>query len=401
MRVIRIIDRLNVGGPAKHVTWLTAGLDPSEFETTLVTGTVPPGEGDMSWFASQSGVEPLVIPEMSRELSPRDALVILKLLRLFFELKPDIVHTHKAKAGAAGRLAAKLYKLISRRPVRIFHTFHGHIFHSYYGPFKTGVFLMIERVLARFCTDRIIVISNQQFEEIHGRFKIGQADQFSVIPLGLDLDHTATTGPGLRRELGIPDGVPLIGAVGRLCEVKNHSMFLRACARLKDAGARFVLIGDGHLRSELQALANDSGISDLVHFTGFRDDVLELYRDLNIVALTSLNEGTPLTLIEGMSRGVPAVATNVGGVRDLMGTILEERDGFQVCEHGLMVPSGDDRIFAEAIKYLLDRHDLRREMGERARKFVIKNYSKDRLIDDVSSLYKRIWSAAARRRFGI
>lgn len=390
MRVIRIIDRLNVGGPAKHVTWLTAGLDPSEFETTLVTGTVPPGEGDMSWFARQSGVEPLVIPEMSRELSPRDALVILKLLRLFFELKPDIVHTHKAKAGAAGRVAATLYKWLSRRPVRIFHTFHGHIFHSYYGQFKTRMFLTIERVLARFCTDRIIVISDQQFEEIHGRFKVGRADQFSIIPLGLELGDVPKSVSGLRTELGIPDDTPLIGIVGRLCEVKNHSMFLRACARLKDAGARFVLIGDGHLRSELQALANDSGISDLVHFTGFRDDVLELYRDLNIVALTSLNEGTPLTLIEGMSRGVPAVATNVGGVRDLMGRVLEERDGFQVCEHGLMVPSGDDRIFAEAIKYLLNRHDLRREMGDRAREFVIKNYSKDRLIGQVHAFYRSL-----------
>lgn len=387
VRIIRIIDRLNVGGPAKHVTWLAAGLDPSEFETTLVTGTVPPGEGDMSWFAHQAGIEPLVIPEMSRELSPRDLVVILKLLRLFFKLRPDIVHTHKAKAGAAGRIAAFVYRVISRRRVRIFHTFHGHIFHSYYGPLKTRIFILIERALARLCTDRIVVISRQQFVEINGKFGVGGNDQFSVIPLGLDLEDGALPGSSLRRELGLSEETVLIGIVGRLCEVKNHAMFLRACERLRGSGARFAIIGDGHLRPELDAQVRGSGIGDRVSFLGFRDDVTGLYSDLDIVALTSLNEGTPLTLIEGMSRGVPAVATNVGGVRDLMGEVIEKRDGFLVCEHGLMVPSGDDRKFAEAITFLLENGDLRREMGHRAREFVTRNYSRTRLIADIENLY--------------
>ncbi|QQS47683.1 MAG: glycosyltransferase [Acidobacteriota bacterium] len=387
VRIIRIIDRLNVGGPAKHVTWLAAGLDPSEFETTLVTGTVPPGEGDMSWFAHQAGIEPLVIPEMSRELSPRDLVVILKLLRLFFKLRPDIVHTHKAKAGAAGRIAAFVYRVISRRRVRIFHTFHGHIFHSYYGPIKTRIFILIEQLLARLCTDRIVVISRQQFVEINGKFGVGGNDQFSVIPLGLDLEDGALPGSSLRRELGLSEETVLIGIVGRLCEVKNHAMFLRACERLRGSGARFAIIGDGHLRPELDAQVRGSGIGDRVSFLGFRDDVTGLYSDLDIVALTSLNEGTPLTLIEGMSRGVPAVATNVGGVRDLMGEVIEKRDGFLVCEHGLMVPSGDDRKFAEAITFLLENGDLRLEMGRRAREFVTRNYSRTRLIADIENLY--------------
>jgi len=390
LKVIRIIDRLNIGGPAKHVTWLTAGLDPNEFETTLVTGTVPPGEGDMSWFAHRAGVEPLIIPEMSRELSPRDLLVIWKLIRLFFRLQPDIVHTHKAKAGAAGRVAATIYSVLARRQVRIYHTFHGHIFHSYYGPLKTKLFLLIERMLARLCTDRIIVISRQQFDEIHEEFGVGRRDQFAIVPLGLDLNEMSSGAAGnLRRDLGITNGTALVGIVGRLCEVKDHSLFLRAISILGDIGARFAVIGDGHLREALLIQARDSGIINLVTFTGFRDDMPALYPDLDIVALTSLNEGTPLTLIEGMSRGVPAVATDVGGVRDLMGDIIEERDGFKVCRHGLLIPSRDARIFAAAIRFLLERDDMRREMGLRAREFALEKYSKERLIADISNLYRR------------
>lgn len=387
-KVVRIIDRLNIGGPAKHVTWLTAGLDPEAFSTTLVTGTVPLGEGDMTWLARREGVEPLVIPEMSRELSPRDLLVTWKLIRLFFRLKPDIVHTHKAKAGAAGRIAAAVYRFLTRREVRIFHTFHGHIFHSYYGPLKTQLFLLIERTLARFCTDRIIVISRQQFEEIHEKYGVGRRDQFTIIPLGIDLEEGPATVPGLRRELGLTNGTPLVGIVGRLCEVKNHSMFLRACAGLKDAGARFVIIGDGHLREELEAEAETLKIKNLVSFIGFREDVPGLYPDLDIVALTSLNEGTPLTLIEGMSRGVPAVATAVGGVVDLVGEAVEQSHGFIICRHGILTPPGDAGIFAAAIRFLLERTDIRREMGLRAREFVLAKYSRDRLIADISNLYR-------------
>ncbi|MFM8394793.1 MAG: glycosyltransferase, partial [Acidobacteriota bacterium] len=136
-RVMQIVDRLNVGGPTKYVTWLSSDLDPAQFETILVTGTIPPGEGDMSWFAAQAGVEPVIIPEMSRELSVKDLLVTWKLLCLMFKYKPDLVHTHKAKAGAVGRVAAYIYRVISGRPCRVVHIFHGHIFHSYYGKLKT------------------------------------------------------------------------------------------------------------------------------------------------------------------------------------------------------------------------------------------------------------------------
>src|SRR5256886_8978404 len=168
MKILRIIARLNVGGPAKHVVWLTAGLRSSECETLLVAGTVPPGEDDMGYFAEEMGVRPLFVTEMTREISLKDALTIWKLFRLFLRERPDIVHTHTAKAGTVGRLAGLLYRwltpgtLLGRpRTCKFVHTYHGHIFHSYYGPLKTRLFVIIERVLARLVTDRIVVISEQ------------------------------------------------------------------------------------------------------------------------------------------------------------------------------------------------------------------------------------------------
>jgi glycosyltransferase involved in cell wall biosynthesis len=396
IRVVRIIDRLNIGGPAKHVTWLAAGMDPRWFETCLIAGTVPEGEGDMSYFAHDAGVEPLVIKEMSRELSPRDAIVVFKLLRQLFRFKPQIIHTHKAKAGAVGRVAALLYKWLTPsalrlrpRVCRVIHTYHGHIFHSYYDETKTKVFLAIERALARFCTDQIITISEQQRREICETFKVGRPGQYSVIPLGIDFDETKSQKGRLRESINVEDDVPLIGIVGRLCEVKNHAMFLTAAARLKHEGlnARFVIIGDGHLREVLEKQSASLGVEEIVSFTGFRDDVASLYTDLDIVALTSLNEGTPLTLIEAMHCGVPVVATEVGGVVDLMG-VRQKSDGqLTVWDHGLTAPSCHIQAFTDALRYLIERDHLRRVMGSRGRAFVKSRMSKDRLVADMENLY--------------
>ncbi len=377
-KIVRIIDRLNIGGPAKHVTWLAAGLDPGEFETTLIAGTVPEGEGDMGYFARAAGVEPLVIKEMSRELSPADLIVVFKLLRILFRLRPQIVHTHKAKAGAVGRVAATIYKMLGGDCL-IVHTYHGHIFHSYYGSAKTRLFIMIEQMLARFCTDRIVTISEQQRSEISQTFKVGRPDQFVVIPLGIDL------GDSPAPELKLKHDAVLIGITGRLCEVKNHSLFLQAAARIDDA--QFVIIGDGHLREDLESQAESLGLQGRISFTGFRDDVLSLYPQLDIAALTSLNEGTPLTLIEAMSCGLPVASTEVGGVVDLMGAKREAIDGLTIWDHGVTSPSGDVEGFARALNYLIERPQLRTEMGARGREFVRSQLSRERLIRDIETLY--------------
>ncbi|MBD0371752.1 MAG: glycosyltransferase [Pyrinomonadaceae bacterium] len=410
MKIVRIIARLNVGGPARHVIWLTAALQDTEYESLLVTGVVPPNEDDMSYFAEELRVKPLVIPEMSREISPKDALTVWKLYRLLLRERPDLVHTHTAKAGTVGRLAGFMYRwltpatLLGRpRRCRFVHTYHGHIFHSYYGPLKTRLFIFIEKMLARLSTDRIVVISQQQFREIHERFGVGRREQFSVIRLGFDLtefDGWESRRDILRRELGTESRDVLVGIVGRLTGIKNHSLFLEAVARFKEqhgvlpkggGRVRFLIIGDGQLRQTLEDKTRSLGLEGDVLFLGTRNDPENFYPALDVVALTSHNEGTPLTLIEAMGCARPFVATVVGGVVDLLGEKdLDESDGvgFQVCEHGVSVRPDDAESFSGALEYIIRDEQKRLEMGRRGRRFVEENYSIERLLSDIRNLYR-------------
>jgi glycosyltransferase involved in cell wall biosynthesis len=406
-KIVRVIARLNVGGPAKQVVWLTKGLAPPQFESVLIAGTVPPGEDDMGYFATEMGVAPVFVPEMSREISSKDAVTVWKLYRFFRHEQPDIVHTHTAKAGTVGRLAGLLYRWLTPasllgRPRRchFVHTYHGHIFHSYYGTAKTHLFVTIEKILARLATDRIIVISEQQRQEINEEFAVGRANQFSVIPLGLDLGvyvdwqkrrHT------FRDELKVNANDMLVGIVGRLTEIKNHDLFLKAAALFKEqfgsgAGAarvHFVVIGDGHLRQKLEQQAEANGLADDVIFVGSRRDPENFYPALDIVALTSRNEGTPLTLIEAMANARPVISTAVGGVVDLLGHTLSGRidSAFVVCERGVRVRPGDTQGFAAGLAHLVGNEGLRREIAERGLQFVLAHYSKERLLSDIKSLY--------------
>ena len=406
MKIVRVIARLNVGGPAKHVVWLTQGLQSPEWSSVLVAGTVPPGEEDMSYFADTMGVTPVFMPEMSREISPKDFLTVWKLYLLFRRERPDIIHTHTAKAGTVGRLAGLLYRWLTLRTLmgrprkcQFVHTYHGHIFHSYYGPLKTRAFLTIEKILARIGTDRIIVISEQQRAEINEEFGVGRADRFSVIPLGLDLRqfqawqarrHT------LRQELSLTADDILVGIVGRLTEVKNHQLFLDSITAFKKRFAvtplrrvLFAVVGDGSLRQQLEQQAAGLGLGDDVVFLGSRRDMENIYPAFDIAALTSLNEGTPLTLIEAMANARPVVSTLVGGVVDLLGpTVSKDAEaGYVICERGVGVPAGDSEAFGSAITRLVHDEDLRREIGEAGLQFVTSRYSKDRLLDDVRQLY--------------
>jgi glycosyltransferase involved in cell wall biosynthesis len=377
---------LNVGGPAKHVVWLTSGLEAAGYRSLLVTGTVPPGEEDMSYFADDAGVTPVYIPEMSREISLKDAVTTWKLFRLLLRERPDIVHTHTAKAGTVGRVAGLFYRwltpgvLIGRpRPCKFVHTYHGHVFHSYYGRFTTGVFLRIERLLAKVVTDRLVVVSEQQREEINKTFRVGRTEQFRVIRLGLDLNvfsnYANRRGP-FREELGIADNVTLVGIVGRLTEVKNHEMFLESVARVGLDNVRYVIIGDGSLRASLEAKARSLGIEKQVIFAGSRKDPEYFYPALDIVALTSRNEGTPLTLIEAMANARPVIATLVGGVVDLVGD-----------DRGLGVRPYDVDAFAAGLGILIKDKMLRDKLGRSGFEFVEKNYRKERLLKDIEDLY--------------
>ncbi len=405
MRITRIIDRLNVGGPAKHVAWLTVGLDAANgFDTVLITGTVPAGEDDMSYFARDAGIEPVVLKSMSRELSLMDVFVVFQLVALFRRQSPHIIHTHKSKAGAVGRVAAWIYKwltpgtlLLRPRQCRVVHTYHGHVLHSYFGPLKTRLFIAIERLLAR-CTDRIIVISEQQRQELSEHFRIGRLEQYQVVPLGLDLEEGQASSGELRRELGLQPSDLLIGIVGRLSQIKNHGMLLEASAKLFEEApelgqqVRIVVIGDGELRPQLESRAEELALSDKVIFAGFRSDVISLYNEFDLIALTSLNEGTPLTLIEAMRAGCPVVSTEAGGVIDILGSRAspDSESAFTLWDHGATAPTRDTRAFTDALRYLLEQPDLRRDMGARARSFVQTHFSKERMIAEIETLYRAL-----------
>ena len=402
MKVLRIIARLNVGGPARHVVWLSAGLKERGYQTLLVAGVPPEGEDDMSYIAAAHGIEPLIVPEMSREISPRDLITAWKLYRLMLRERPGLVHTHTAKAGGVGRAAGIMYRWLTPaalrgrpRPCRFVHTYHGHVFHSYYGPLKTKLFLVIEKMLARM-TDRIIVISEQQRREINEEFHLGRREQFAVIPLGIDLNVYAdweARRTKLREEISAGDDDLLIGIVGRLTEVKNHELFLEAAALLKKLSTerlKWVVIGDGARRPELESQARQLGIANDVVFLGTRDDPENFYPALDVLALTSLNEGTPLSIIEGMANARPAIATGVGGVVDLLGQEVELGDGYTICQRGVRVRSGDAEGFANGMKRLIDDARLRNELGARGREFVSRNYSKERLLDDIANLYAEL-----------
>lgn len=404
MKILRIIARLNVGGPARHVVWLTKALQDEEFQSVLIAGTVPTGEENMSYFAAENDVLPLYIEEMSRELSLKDIISLFKVYSRIKKENPDIIHTHTAKAGTVGRLSAFMYRwmtpgtFIGRpRNVKVVHTFHGHVFHSYYGNLKTWIFLLIEKMLARFATDRIITISKQQFSEINGIYGVGKAEQFSVIPLGIDLDvFCAGNGDALRSEIEAAGDDLVVGFVGRLTEIKDLPFLLQTIEVYKERNEtdvpnlKFVIAGDGHMRAELEAMTDQLGIRDVLTFLGNRTDMADVYAGLDIVALTSLNEGTPLSLIEGMASGKAVISTGVGGVVDLLGDVKEEHGGFTVCERGIRIDGGNTEAYLRGLIYLAKNEKLRQECAASGKSFVEAEYSTKRLVDDIKELYREL-----------
>lgn len=390
-----------MGGPARHVVWLTDALQGNDFESVLIAGRVPEGEEDMGYFADEYGVKPVFIEDMSRELSISDITALWRIWRRMVAEKPDIVHTHTAKAGTLGRAASFLYRWVTPRTLvfrprklRVFHTFHGHIFNGYYSDAKTGIFLFIERVLARFATDTIVTISDQQLNEISKTYNVAPIERMTVIPLGMDFSRFGEdkeAGRNFRQEIGVADDEILVGIVGRLTEIKNHKLFVEAVRNLRESGRdkklRFVVIGDGALRSELEAEAGSLGII----FAGNRTDTAGCYSALDFAVLCSLNEGTPLTLIEAMACGKAWVASEVGGVVDLAGKSedgdREQDRSFAIQERGLLFDSGDAKGFADAIDHLASDSVLREKLAKAGRDFVLKSYGKDRLVEDIRRLY--------------
>ena len=383
IRVMRIIARLNVGGPALHVTLLTERLRPPEFESTLVCGRIGPGEGDMAYLAEERGITPVYVPELGRELHPlRDLVTLVKLWRLMRRLKPDVVHTHTAKAGFVGRWAAWL----ARVPVRV-HTFHGHVFHGYFGAPKTRFFLTLERLTARL-TDRLITISPALRDELSGVYRVAPAEKFAVVPLGLELAQYAAAPRGmgtLRAAYQIPPDAPLIGIVGRIVPIKNHALFLEMASRVLQSqpDAYFLIVGDGEERPAIEALADRLGLRTRAVFTGWMRDLVPVFSDLDLLVLSSNNEGTPTAIMQALAAGVPVVSTAVGGVPDLL------RGG----AWGRLVPPGDADGLAEAVLSALRDSAL----DPAIREAVLAEYDAARLADSLAALYRTLLAAKGRR----
>jgi len=392
IRILRIIARLNIGGPAIHTILLTEGLDNKQFESLLVCGSTDKYEGDMFYYAREKGLNPIYIPELKRELNFfNDIIAFKKIYKIIKNENPNLIHTHTAKAGTLGRLAGILYNLFTHpnKRVKLIHTFHGHVFSGYFNILQTKIFILVERFLGSF-SYKIITVSESVKKELLS-LHICKEDKIEVIPLGFELN----------KFLVIPSrnsAVLSVGIIGRLVPIKNHRLFLEAAAKvfadLPALRLEFKIIGDGKLRKELEEYARRLNMVSTVNFLGWQQDLVSVYSGLDIVALTSLNEGTPVSLIEAMASGRAVVTTDVGGVRDLLGKEINVanklKGDFKVMERGIMVKSRNYFNFANALIFLLQNKKLREDIGLEAKNFVKDNFRKERLIKDIENLYKNI-----------
>lgn len=388
-KILRIHNRLIVGGPSHNVTLLTAYLSP-EFETRLLVGKKDPAEKDAAYIAQRLGLKPIEIAEMRRSILPfNDIIAYFKIKKIIREFKPDIVHTHASKSGAIGRLAAK-----SCNVPLIVHTFHGNVFHSYFNGFLTSLIIRIERFLAK-RTDAIVAISDSQRKELTDVYKIAPPEKIFTIPLGFNLEKFSVDQDAkkelFKNKYGFDKNDIVVGIIGRLVPVKNHEMFLEVAALIKahsNKNIRFVIIGDGESRPLIEKKAaalnlsysyfvtNPKAKTDIL-VTSWETEIDEALAGIDIIVLTSHNEGTPVSLIEAQAAHKPVVSTNVGGIEDIV----------QHGETGFITEAGDTAAFAQHIQTLIDAPQLREQMGKKGYENVIKRYSKQRLITDMKHLY--------------
>lgn len=390
-RILCVLNRLVIGGPAMVATYLAKYL-PSGFETVMVIGGKDDHEKDATHLTNELGIKPIIIPEMKRAISwKEDRAAYKRMKQIISEFKPDIVHTHAAKSGAIGRMAASAMKV----PV-IVHTFHGHVFHSYFHPLKTKAFIQAERYLAG-RSNGIIAISKQQKDELVNTYKICPEEKVRIIHIGLDLDQfhfqQQQKREAFRSAFQIEENEIAIGIVGRIVPIKNHSLFV-AAARIvlknTDKKIRFVVVGDGDRREAMEAEFGNAGIDYTYYLserrkataicTSWQTEMDIVFAGLDIVALTSNNEGTPVSLIEAQAAGKPVVSTNVGGVSNV---VMENESGF-------LSPSGNAEALAHDLLELVNNPDLRKKFGEKGRAFVLENFSYQKMVAGTAQYYQEL-----------
>lgn len=390
-RVLRIINRFNLGGPTYNAAYLTKYMAP-EFETLLVGGEKDESEATSLFIVNQLGIEPVIIPEMKRSLNlSNDYVAYKKLKQLINDFKPDIVHTHASKSGFLGRLAAHNCKV----PV-ILHTFHGHVFHSYFSSATTGLYKEIERYMAR-RSHCIIAISDKQKHELAEEHKICPSDKIKVIPLGFDLDkfqfNMEEKRKTFREKYNVGEDEIAIVIIGRLVSIKNHNLFLDAIKIVSQKTVkkiRALIVGDGEERNNLEEKAKSLGLdfSDgsnpnnktILTFTSWIKDADWVNAGADIIALSSLNEGTPVSLIEAQAANNPIVSTIVGGIENV---VLPGQTA-------LLSNKEDLEAFANNLLKLIEDDGLRKEMSKKGSDFVKSRFHYDRLVRDMSNLYNSL-----------
>ena len=382
IRVLRVIARLNVGGPSLHVSYLSEGLAERGYRTTLAAGTISKGEGSMAFIAEERGIEIESIRGLQRDVAPLKDIAAVKCLRdIIRRDRPHILHTHTAKAGTVGRTAARLSG--DARPPVVVHTFHGHMLKGEFDPVRTRAFRAIERNLAR-STDALVAVSPEVRDELV-EVGVAPASKFAVVRLGIELSERmagASDGASIRASLGIPADRFCVGWVARMSAVKQPEDVLRTIRELRNRGvdAALIMIGDGPERATLEARARELDLVEGIHFVGFQNDVGPWFHAFDVLLLTSRSEGTPVSAIETLASGRPVVATDVGGTRDVV------HDGVS----GFLVPFGDVSAGADRLERLARDPALRARMGAAGQTVALSSYGVPRLVDDIDRLYRAL-----------
>jgi len=386
IRVLRILNRFNLGGPTYNASQLTKHLEP-DFETLLIGGPNEKDEHDSLHIPHSLGIEPVIIDSMRRSMNPvLDRAAYRDIKKIIKDFKPHIVHTHASKAGAVGRSAAYSMKV----PV-IVHTYHGHVFEAYFNGLISSVYKAIERNLSK-KTDAIIALSERQRLDLVKRFRVCSDEQTHVIANGFDLSHFQSgmteKRTRFRKKYALADDEFAIGIIGRMVPVKNHTMFVDVVERVSrkyKGKVRFFVVGDGETsedtRKRLQqkkiSISDRADTHATVHFTSWQKKVDEIMVGLDILMLTSLNEGTPVCLIEAQAANCPVVSTDVGGIRDIV------LDG----KTALLSPSQDVEIMSQNIVQLMNDQALYQSMKLHGWEFVRDRFQYERMVEDVKALY--------------
>jgi glycosyltransferase involved in cell wall biosynthesis len=383
MTIVHVIARLNVGGAALHVLQLAHEQQKRGHDVLVVAGTLAAGEESMEYVADELGVELLRLPVLQRELSPRaDPAAIMALRSVIRSRRADVLHTHTAKAGATGRIAALMAG--RARPRAVVHTYHGHVLSGYFSRRWERLFRLIERLLAR-ASGTLVAVSDEVRDDLVG-FGVAPASRFAVVPYGFELpawsDVDEESRHTLRGEIGAGDDTFVVGWAGRLTAIKRPLDLIRTQRALLDAGvdALLVLVGDGEDRPEVEALAADLGVADRCRLVGFQKSIRPWYASFDALLLTSANEGTPVVAIEALAAARPVVATRAGGT----GTVV--RNG----ESGYLEAIGDTQALADRLAMIASDRELRRRMGAAGADDVRARFVVARMADEVDTIYDRL-----------